>query len=273
MPTPRSDEIIAALEETWSATAALCETLTPDAWELDTDCPGWVVRDHVSHMIGTEHGLLGTPAPPPPDPMPGYVRNPIGEGNEAWIAARRDVPGDELAAEFKDVTARRLAQLRSMLPDQWTLPGWSPVGEAPYETFMLIRVMDCWVHGQDIRWRLHRPGDRGGGGERIALDRLSAGVGYVVGRKVAPPAATTVVFEIEGPDPRVLALKMEGTRAVDLDGPPDSPTVGLRLFAEQFVRLACGRQAPDDVLAAGGVAFQGDAALGASIVRAMNFMI
>jgi uncharacterized protein (TIGR03083 family) len=273
VPEATPDEVIAALEETWAATAQLCESLHPDAWELETDCPGWTVRDHLSHMIGTELGLLGTAAPEAPDPMPEHVRNPIGAGNEAWIAARRGVPGAEMVAEFNAVTSRRLLDLRSLAPERWTTPGWSPIGEVPYLEFMLIRTMDCWVHGQDMRRALAEPGDRGGRGERVALTRLTSGMGYVVGRRVGPPDGTTIVFEIEGPDPRTVALQMDGARATALEAAPGWPPVLLRMPAEQFVRLACGRESPDEALAAGGVALEGDEELGARIVRAMNFMI
>jgi uncharacterized protein (TIGR03083 family) len=273
VPEPTPEEIIAAFEETWGATTRLCESLPASAWELATDCPGWTVRDHLSHMIGTELGLLGTAPPAPPDPMPEHVRNPIGAGNEAWIAARRGATGAEMVAEFSAVTARRLEALRSFPPERWTVPGWSPIGEVPYAEFMEIRIMDCWVHGQDMRWALDRPGDRGGRGERVALTRLTAGMGYVVGRQVGPPDGTTVVFEIEGPDPRTVALRMDGKRAAGLDAAPESVSVLLEMPADQFVRLAAGRESPEDVLAAGGVAFEGDEDLGARIVRAMNFMI
>jgi len=273
MPEPVPEEIIAALEETWSATANLCESLPAGGWELQTDCPGWTVRDHLSHMIGTELGLLGTAAPDPPDPMPAHVRNPIGAGNEAWIAVRRGVPGSHMVSEFNGVTARRLKELRSFPPERWTEPGWSPIGEAPYATFMLIRIMDCWVHGQDMRWALGRPGDRGGRGEHVALDRLTSSLGYVIGRQVGPPDGTTVVFELEGPDPRTVALRMDEQRAKELEATPQSPSVRLRMPAEQFVRLSCGRESSDDVLATGGVVFEGDGDLGARIVGSMNIMI
>ncbi len=273
VPEPTPEEVITTFQETWAATARMCESLHPDAWELETDCPGWTVRDHLSHMIGTELGLLGTAAPTPPDPMPEHVRNPIGAGNEAWIASRRGVPGAEMVAEFSAVTARRLEELRSFPPERWTVPGWSPIGEAPYAEFMLIRIMDSWVHGQDMRWALDKPGDRGGRGERVALTRLTSGMGYVVGRQVGPPDGTTIVFEIEGPDPRTVTLRMDGKRASQLEEAPGSPSVVLRMPAEQFVRLACGRESPEAVLDSGGVEFAGDEELGARIVRSMNFMI
>jgi uncharacterized protein (TIGR03083 family) len=273
MPDSPPDQVIEALEETWSATAQMCETLHPDAWDLPTDCPGWSVRDHLSHLIGTELGLLGTAAPAPPEPMPGHVRNQIGQNNEAWIEARRGVPGTEVLAEFVSVTTRRLEELSSFSAERWSALGWSPIGEAPYAEFMLIRIMDSWVHGQDMRWAVDRPGDRGGRGETVALSRLTSGMGYVVGRQVGPPDGTTVVFDIEGPLPRVVSVAMEGTRAKALEAPPDAPSVRLTMPAEHFVRLACGRETGDDALAAGGVAIVGDHALGRQIIGSMNFMI
>ena len=84
---------IAQLDDVWRSTADVCRLLAPEEWDTDTDCPGWTVRDQVAHIIGTESMLLGRPSPPPaPTGLP-YVVNPIGEMNEAWVNARRTVPG------------------------------------------------------------------------------------------------------------------------------------------------------------------------------------
>ena len=34
-------------------------------WDLATDCPGWTVKDQLSHLIGDRAMLLGEPPPPP----------------------------------------------------------------------------------------------------------------------------------------------------------------------------------------------------------------
>jgi len=273
VPGGQPEPVIAALEETWSATAQACEGLHPDAWDLATDCPGWTVRDQLSHLIGTELGLLGRAAPAAPDPMPGHVRNLIGELNEAWIGARRGVPGSEVLAEFVDVTTRRLEELGGFAPQRWDELGWSPIGQAPYREFMQIRTFDSWVHGQDIRLAVDRPGDRFGLGEEVAITRVAGGMPYVVGRKVAPPDQTTVLFEVGGPLARTVAVGMEGTRASVLDDPPATPTVRIGLSSEHFVRLGCGREAPDQVLSAGEIRLEGDETLGTRIIQAMDFMI
>src|SRR3982074_66388 len=103
-----NDEIvIRQLAEVRAAVAGSCEGLPPDQRALPTDCPGWSVRDQVSHLLAIEHSLLGDPGPPPLVPMPPHVRNPIGEINEPWIEQRRGTPGDEVLAEFVETSARR----------------------------------------------------------------------------------------------------------------------------------------------------------------------
>ena len=274
VPEGPPEPIIGVLQEIWSSTAQACEGLRPDAWDLPTDCPGWTVRDQLSHVIGTELGLLGQAAPPLPDPMPAYVRNPLGETNEAWIEERRTMPGTEVLAEFIEVTGRRLAELAGFPPERWEALGWSPAGEAPYRDFMELRAFDSWVHEQDIRLVIERPGGRFGRAEEIALAHVAMGMPYVVGRKVAPPDATTVVFDVTGPLARRLALQMNGKRAeVLLRDPPERPTARLVLSSEQFIRLGCGREAPGRVLASGAVEIDGDEELGAQVIGAMDFMI
>ena len=98
--------------------------------------------------------------------VPAHVPNPFGEMNEAWVEARRTVPGAEVLAEFVEITDRRLDALRAMPAEQFDEVGWSPVGEVPYREFMETRVLDTWAHEQDIRRALGRPGrsQRGGRG-------------------------------------------------------------------------------------------------------------
>jgi uncharacterized protein (TIGR03083 family) len=273
VPDSEPEPVIAALEETWSATAQVLEGLHPEAWDLPTDCPGWSVRDHLSHLIGTELGLLGESPPSLPEPMPDYVRNPIGQVNEAWIEARRVVPGTEVLEEFVGVTARRLKELRSFSKERFDAVGWSPIGDVPYRDFMNIRAFDSWVHGQDMRWAVDRPGDRFGRAEAIAIDRVTLGMPFVVGRKVAPPEGTTVVFDVTGTLGRNVVLVIEGGRARVTEERPAQPTITLTMPSEHFVRLGCGRESGDEALASGEVALLGDDDLGRAIVGAMDFMI
>ena len=105
------------LEETWRSVLDVGHQLGPDDWELPTDCPGWTVKDHVSHLIGTERFLEGLP---PADVDPGeraYVKNFIGEANEREVEARRGTSGPAVLAELEDLVDQRLTTLRRKWAD------------------------------------------------------------------------------------------------------------------------------------------------------------
>lgn len=275
MPTNTGEPvepIVDLLAEEWVAIAALGAELRPEEWTLLTECPGWTVRDVLAHMVGTELTLLGTQAPPVPDPMPDHVHNPIGAGNEAWVAARRPLPAEDVLTEFRDVTERRLAALRSMGPDDFGRPGPSPVGVVPYREFMSVRLMDCWVHEQDMRVASGRRGHAGGPVAQAALDRIASAMPFVVGKKASAPEGARVRFAITGAAPRRLdVLVVDGrARAEPEDGPA---TAQVTCDAEVFWRLGCGRLAGPAARRGGDVALAGDAELACRVVDSMAFMI
>ena len=216
IPPMPNDPVVDLLEQIWRSTAQACAGLTEPEWEAPTDCPGWTVRDHLSHLIGTElRPARRVLAAAGSDPVPDYVRNPIGQINEAWIEARRRRAGDRSARGVRRGD-RPPAGASSGVPARRAVRdvvGWSPSARSPYRDFMQVRAFDSWVHGQDIRWAVDRPGDRDGRGEAISIGSVALGLPFVVGRKVAPPDGTTVVFEIEGPLARTVALEMVAGRA------------------------------------------------------------
>ena len=124
-------EATSALAETWGALAEVCHELSDTEWALPTECPGWDVKDQLSHLIGIERSMMGEPAPPWDGPFGEHVKNDFAAGNEPWIAVRRPFPGPTVRAEFVEVTRTRLAQLEALGEDEWAAVGWSPIGEVP----------------------------------------------------------------------------------------------------------------------------------------------
>ncbi len=267
------EPVIDELTEVWASVVTACEQLDDEQWGRPTDCPGWSVKDNLSHLIGIERTLLGDPPPPALTEVPTHVRNPFGEINETWVEARRSVPGSEVLAEFVDTTNRRIDALMAMTGDQFDTVGWSPVGDVPYREFMVTRILDTWAHEQDIRRALGRPGGRNGVGERVVLDRCEQAMPFVVGKKVAPPDGTTVMFAVNGVLGRHLLVSVEGGRASLRPVPPaEPPTVTLNLEQDEFWRRCYGRVG-NDVDATGSVSVEGDVELGRRVLAALNFMM
>jgi uncharacterized protein (TIGR03083 family) len=253
------------LATVWTSIADLCADLTPEQWALPTDCPGWTVQDNLSHMSGTESALLGRASPDPAPAGLAHVLNVIGEINEAWVEARRTWPGDKVLTEFVEVTGLRVDALRAMTDDELNAPSVSPIGTVPYATFMNLRVMDCWVHEQDMRRALQRPGHLDGPAVAAAIDRLSASFAFVVGKRVAPPEGTTVVLDMAGPAGRTLAVEIRNGRA-EASAPATTPTVRLDMDAETYACLVCGRWTGQQALDDGRVAVSGDTDLADAIL-------
>ena len=271
--TNRGLEATEALAETWGSLVNVCWGLEGDQWDLPTVCPGWTVKDQLSHLIGIERSLIGEAPPEWDAPLGDHVRNAFAEENEKWIAARRTQSGSAVLAEFMAVTELRLATLRSLTEDEWAHVGPTIVGEVAYADFMRTRVFDSWVHEQDVRLALGRPGGTGGLASAVGMGQVEAAMGFVVGKKAAAPEGAVVRFSVSGPalDAREITLAVQGRRAERAIAGA-VPTVTLALTGLDFVRLGCGRVSVAEVEAAGGVVVEGDAALGKQILEAMNFM-
>lgn len=267
MEDPRNAAVVDELGAVWRSLAELGDELGDEDWDRPTDLPGWSVRDNYSHVIGIERTLLGEPAPEVPvDHLPHVGDDPFKAVIETWVEARRATPGPEVLAELREVTARRLAVLREMDDEAFDVVGWSPVGQVPYRDFMGVRVFDCWMHEQDVRRAVDRPGHREGPAAARALGRLRQGLGYVVGKRAKPPEGATVVVEVTGPDGGVTALRVVEGRAVAVDE-PDEPTVRLTLDDEAFAAAGGGRWDATRLLALGRVRVEGDEDLGRRVLE------
>ncbi|MDZ4828190.1 MAG: maleylpyruvate isomerase family mycothiol-dependent enzyme [Actinomycetota bacterium] len=269
MPEP----LINLLAAVWTDTLVLAADLTEDEWNRSTDCPGWSVKDHVAHMIGTENMLEGEQPPPADIGDAAHVRNDIGTFNEQWVAVYRDRPGKEALDDFRVITDRRLATLRALPAEEWEKEGFTPEGPGPYRQFMEIRVFDCWFHDQDMREALNRQGFLEGPAADLSLGRIPPkGLPYVVGKKAGAPQGSSVVFDVTGAPPIVAAISVEG-RAALLDAPPADPTTTLTMDRRTFGRLAGGRWNGDRARVAGTVQVGGDVELGNRVLDNMAFTI
>lgn len=265
--------IIENMTAVWRSIERVCAGLDEAQWALPTDCPGWSVKDNLSHIAGSESTLLGQPQPDHAPPNAGTLRNGVAERNEVLVDYRRSRPGSEVLAEFRAVTAARLDALRAMSPEAWSAESWTPVGPGTYRDFMLIRVFDCWVHEQDMRRALGRPGSLEGAPAEHAMERIASAMPYVVGKRAGAPEGASVVLDITGPVRNTLPINVEGGRARPLASVPEHPTVRLSTDFETFMCLSCGRWDPATILAEGRVQISGDEALGRTIVENLNFMM
>lgn len=278
--------LIAQLREEWAELAALGAQLTDDDWSAATACPRWSVADQYAHIIGTESALLRQadaadlllavrPDGPPAPAAGAHVRNDIGEFNEAWVAALAAHGRDAVLARFAEVTAARLKFLEPMTEDDFESPSWSPIGQVSYRRFMQIRVFDCWVHEQDIRAAVGKPGHQTGAPAEQSVDEIVRAFGYLVGKRARFPEGSSVTATLTGPVHRTLHAEVHGGRGRVVSALEGTATVTVSLSSEAFTRLACGRIGPEAVLSGtfGDLQLGGDEELGRRLLANLSFTI
>jgi uncharacterized protein (TIGR03083 family) len=265
--------IIDGLDETWTSIDRLLRPLSNDAYDTPTPCPGWSVRDVVSHLVGFELMLQGERVPELVFDEPPYVHNPIGEINEQFVQQRRTRSGLEVLNEFRDVSRRSLDRLRQLSLDQWESVGWSPEGDVAHHRFQETRILDSWIHLQDLRDGLLQPADDHGVGEEIVVNRFEAAMAYVVGKKVGAANGTTVRFSLTGRLARIIVIEVVDGRAraaATLDG---DPSVEITTPVALFWRRCAGRVASPAFLTSSATSVAGDRDLARRVSDAMAIMI
>ncbi len=265
--------ITEALEETWSSIDRTLQPRDEDAYNAATPCPGWSVRDVLSHLVGFELLLQGGPVPAHEGPWPSHVKNPIGEINEAFVQAYRNTPGDELLDLFRRTSAASLERLRGLSEEEWEKVGWSPEGERPYYRFQETRVLDSWIHLQDIRDALLEPADDHGPGEEIVVKRFEAVLPYVLAKKAHAPDGTVVRINLSGRLARTVVLEVENGRAKALETSDRVPNLELTTPVAIFWRRAAGRISADSFLRASATDIRGDEKLALALAEGLAIMI
>ncbi|MGP3687168.1 maleylpyruvate isomerase family mycothiol-dependent enzyme [Streptomyces sp. IBSNAI002] len=248
---------------------AISELVLPLAegeWNRATPCPGWSVRDVVSHIIGIECEQLGDPRPI--HTVARDLRHVVDEFSrymEVQVDVRRHHTAPEMTSELEYTVIRRSRQLRNEKRDPDTMVR-GPLGDqVTLERALRLRAFDVWVHEQDLRAALGAPGNWDSPGAYVARDLLLAGLPKVVAKRAGAPANSAVVIDVHG------AVEFMRTVRVDADGrgtvdkaPSLGPAVTLTLDWETYVRLAAGRVRAHSV--ADRVKVEGDAELAEAIL-------
>jgi uncharacterized protein (TIGR03083 family) len=264
-------ELVDLLATVWLGIEALGADLTEPEWKRPTECPGWSVQDNLVHLSTVELMLQGNPLPAAPiaDDL-AHVKNDIGRANEQAVESRRAWSGGEALEEFRSVTRARVAALRSLDAAGFDARSWTPVGPGTVRDALPFRIFDSWVHGQDMRRAVERPGDLDSGPADYSIAMMLGVMPYVIGKKAGAPDGSTVVLTLTGPLARTVVFGVDGRRARVLDDHTGRSSVTLTTDTETFARLACGRVEPADV--AGAVVIEGDAGLGTRILGELNYL-
>ena len=264
--------LVILMTETWDSVAVLMASLPDEDWLLPTDCPGWTVKDCFAHLIGIERRLLGHSVPniTLSNEDLTHTKNELGIENQVDVVLRRLTPTKELIEEYKFLTSERLDLLDQS--DSLTRKRKAPDGRTVNERELIsIRILDCWVHEQDIRRAIGKPGNLSGPSAIHVFGRFNRTLPFILGKKVKIKDGRTVKFVIHGDYAETISIGSHAGRARKLHN-LDNPSVGLRMNCETYLLLCCGRISPQRAVGSDKVEVTGDTDLGLSVLNHMSFI-
>lgn len=240
--------LVDAWEQSVRSLSDVCAGLTEGQWNRATECPGWSIRDVVSHVIGVELELLGDPRPIhnlPSDLSHLRPDNEFGRYCEIPVDVRRCHTAAEQTGELTYVVGRRLRMLR----DSDCAPETEVRGmmgrSTPYKHLLRSRAFDVWAHEQDVRRAVGLSGNLDSPAAQVSRDFLLAQLPRVVAEDARIAPGHAVVFDVHGPLEfmRTVTVGPNGRAAIG-EQVALAPLVTLSTDWETFARLMCGRIRP-----------------------------
>lgn len=257
--------LIDAYTHSAQAIIDLAFTCSDADFDKPTECPGWTVKDQVSHVVALESMLTGRPDPQVEVPRYDHVLNDKGEFMEQGVELRRARSGAEVVQELQQVMARRLGQLKElkdnppenaeeMLVD-------TPMGQQPLLQSLRIRISDLWSHEQDIRAALGRPGNLDSAAAAVFTQGVLDALPVIVVKRAQVPAGRVVMIELTGPVVARSGVRIEEGEdgkphghlmfmgGADETGPIPviGKTTSIQMSTEAFTRRAAGRRTTEDL--------------------------
>lgn len=259
-------ELVDAYTQTAQAIIDLAFPCSDRDFDKPTECPGWTVKDQLSHVVALEAGLMGRPDPEVEVPDHDHLHSDFARGIEQGVELRRPRPGAEVVQELQQVMARRLGQLKDLKeldPEEVDaivvdMPGGK---QMPLLRALRIRINDLWVHEQDIRAALGRPGNLDSLGAANFTQTVLDALPMIVVKRAGVPTGRVVMIELTGPVVARSGVRVEEgedgkphgslmfTGGVDETGPIPviGKTTSIQMSTEAFTRRAAGRRSTEDL--------------------------
>jgi uncharacterized protein (TIGR03083 family) len=261
-------ELAAYVEVWWHAVndlLDLLEQLPEEEWSTPTDLAGWDVKACAAHTAHLEGILAGGPEETAEVGEPPHVTGLMGLYTEIGVVNRRGASPDAIINEIREAVTKRHTALLADPPTDGDAKPEAIFGGVPWSwrTLLRNRPLDVWMHEQDVRRAVGRPGNMDGPAAKHTAEYLAESLGYVLGKKVGAAPGTSLVLDMAGSEP--FAFEIDDNGRGRRIAPPADPTVTLHLDRESFIRLAGGRCAAEP----GRVTVDGDQTLGERVLAGL----
>jgi uncharacterized protein (TIGR03083 family) len=190
-----------------TALLELLAGLSPEEWGKSTVCPGWSVKDIAQHLLADDVGRLSWG-------RDGFVSPTFAEGldigqwdgllaaidrqNDLWVRATRRMSPRLLVELLRFTAEPTAAYFASLDLDRFGMPvDWAGPGPAPVWLDVAREYTERWVHQQQIRDAVGKPGLTEREWLHPVLDAFARALPHTL-RDLAAPDGARVALEILG---------------------------------------------------------------------------
>ena len=218
----------------------LLANLAPADWERPTVCAGWSVKDVALHVLGGDLGNIAIRrdgvralSPQPDESLAGFLNRINGE----WVEAARRLSPRLLVEMLADAGPRLFSCLESLDLEAIGEPvSWAGPAPAPVWLDVAREYTERWVHQQQIRDAVGRPGQR----ESRFFGPVVAAFMHALPPALAgaeAPEGASVAVQVEGEAGGDWAVSRQVSGWALRVGRPAAPLATVRMTADTAWRL------------------------------------
>jgi uncharacterized protein (TIGR03083 family) len=263
--------LLATAREEREAMGRTIQYTEPERWDQPSGCDGWRNRDVIAHLASIESIAAATIAGEALVEMQGYFDSldgsePTLDGfNDYAVARRSDAPVRSIISEWGRSADVFLSRCSDVPLDEWdTRRVYWVAGQMRVPYLLQSRVMEWWLHGEDVR-----------AGADLEPRRVHKAIFCVndLAIRSIPYALSLAGLSFPG---KVLKVQLEGVgegtwtyglAAREVPRPDADPDVLIEGRGYEFALVAGHRADPAWALEEGVIQVGGDVELGETVLR------
>jgi uncharacterized protein (TIGR03083 family) len=243
----------------------------PAQWDLPSVSAGWRNRDIVAHLAASDVLAAAAMGSESPAELEEFVKSREGqpvtleEFNESSVQRRAGEPFRAVVREWGHAADLFLARVAKVPPEEWTarkVP-WA-TGDIAVAYLVQSRVMEWWLHGEDIRQGVDLPPRLEHNPILCTNDLAIRTLPYALGLAGLSFPGRSAKIDLEAVGG---GTWHRGLAAGDVPPPTKRPDALISGRAHAFAQVAGRRVPADDFLADGVLQIDGDEDLAMTVLH------
>jgi uncharacterized protein (TIGR03083 family) len=263
------DRLLGVAQAEREALGRTIQYTPPDTWDKPSRLPGWQAADIVAHLAASEGVAAATLGGEPAAEVEEFLKEQkdaatLDRFNNWTVSRRKEAPFRAVVSEWGQNADTMLARASVIPEGEWSTRRVSWLtGEIPARFVVQSRVMEWWVHGEDIRAAAELAPRREHWPIFCTNDLAIRTLPWALGNAGLRYEGKSVRFELEGAGGGSWHY---GLAPRELPGDGKVPNALIEGRGDHFAEVAARRVPADDYIGDGRLVLTGDIDLATTVL-------